>query len=112
MAIPAHIDFLMRCACRISVGIKPARKYWRHIFDQAGTIPDVNTGLALRRQDVELDPEGTGWKTRRLLTGETEAVVGTYPVTATGLDLNGDRLVSEINTQGWPVYYRLCGEEL
>lgn len=110
--MPAHIDYRLRCAASVKVGIKPERKCWKHIFDQAGTKPDVSTGLAFRRADLEMDPEGTGWKSKRPMTGEVEAVTGTYPKTSTGLGLNEDGLVSEINATGWQVSYRLCGEEL
>lgn len=109
--IPAHIPFMIRCVCSVAVGLYPGIKRWKHYFDMTGTIPGVNTGLVLRYPEIELDPEGTGWMANRLVTGEVEAVTGTYPITAIGLDSANEGLVSEITATGWPVVFQHCGDE-
>ena len=110
--MPAHIDYRLRCSASVKMTLKPGRTLWPHIFTQAGTVPGVNTGLALRQPEVELDTEAAGWKTKRPVTGAPEAITGTYPGIATGLDLNEEGLVNELTVTAWRTNYRMCGEEL
>lgn len=110
--MPAHIDYRLRCAASVKVRVKPGRKVWPHIFTQAGTVPDVSTGLAFRPAELDLETEANSWKSKRLATGEPQAITGTYPGLSTGLDYNDEELVHELTVTAWKTSYRMCGEEL
>lgn len=110
--MPGHIDYRVRCVATVHIGIAPSKLYWPVRFDQTGTLPNTNIGLSLNKGELDLETEAAGYKSFRMMAGDTAGSAGEFPKTSTGLAMSGEDLATGVSAQGWSIMHQMCGEEI
>ena len=106
---PAHLNYKIACTCYVNLGVKANRSPWKVFFIETGTIPKINTGLAITQNSIEICPDINPYKTEYEFSSN-ESRTGTIPHTSTGLSLRSADIEIQGEGTGHRVQYPETGE--